>query len=108
MPESLFKCTSFNLKVELELISDADMYLFFEKDMRGIVYDILEIFLISKANNKYIKSYDPKQASKHIIDLDANNLYGYAMSTFLPTGRIKWIDHKAFDSDKYSGIIQVV
>ena len=39
----------------------------------------------SKANNKYLKSYDPKQEPKHIINLDANNLYGYVMSRFIPT-----------------------
>ena len=39
----------------------------------------------SKTNNKYLKSYDSKQESKHIY-LDANKLYGYAMSKFLPKG----------------------
>ena len=41
----------------------------------------------SKVNNKYLKSYDPKQESKHVIYLDANNLYGRTMSKFLPTSR---------------------
>ena len=36
------------------------------------------------SNNKYLKSYHPKQESKHIIYLGANNLYGYAMSKSLP------------------------
>ena len=40
----------------------------------------------NKANNKYSKSYDPKQESKHIIYLDANALYGYATSNFPPAG----------------------
>ena len=53
----------------------------------------------SKANNKYLKSYDPKQESKHIVNnLDANNIYGYAMSKFLSTGGLKWIDSKVFNS----------
>ena len=43
----------------------------------------------SKANNKYLKSYDPKQESKHIIYLDANILYCYAMFNFLPTSGFK-------------------
>ena len=51
-------------KVELELISDADMHLFFQKVMRGGVSDISKRY--SEANNKQ-KSYDPKQESKHII-----------------------------------------
>ena len=56
------------------------------------------VFYISKrynnANSKYLKSYDQKQESKHTINLDANYLYGYAMSKFLPTSQIKWIDLK--------------
>ena len=39
-----------------------------------------------------MKSYDPKQESKHIIYIDTNNLYGYAMSKFLLISDFKWID----------------
>ena len=42
-----------------ELISDAEMYLFFEKIMRGGVSCIFKRY--SKANNKYLKSYDTEQ-----------------------------------------------
>ena len=65
---------------------------------------IFPIDIANKSNNKNFKSYDPKQESKHIIylDLDANNLYGYAMSNFLPTGGFKWIDTKEFDLNKYT------
>ena len=48
----------------------------------------------SKANNKYLKSYDPKEESKHIIYLGANNLYRYAIFKFLQTSGFKWIDLK--------------
>ena len=74
-------------KVEIEFIPDPYMYKFFEKDMRGGVYHISNRF--SKANNNYLKSYDPKQESKHIIYLDANNLCGCTMSKFLPTSEFK-------------------
>ena len=46
-------------KVKLEFISDPAMYIFFDKGIRGGVYYISNIY--SKANNKYLKSYDPKQ-----------------------------------------------
>ena len=46
-------------KVELELITDPDMYVFFEKGMKGGVSYISNIY--SKANDKYLKSYDQKQ-----------------------------------------------
>ena len=44
-----------------------------------------------------MKSYDPKQESKHILYLDIKNVYGYAMSMFPLIGGIKWIDAKEFD-----------
>ena len=78
-------------KVELKLISDADMYLFFEKSIRGEVSYVSKRY--SKANNKNSKSYDPKQESKHIIYLDVNNLYGYAMSIFFFNRRIQMDTH---------------
>ena len=44
-----------------------------------------------KANNKHMKNYDEKAPSKYIMYLDANNLYGWAMSQYLPTGNFKWL-----------------
>ena len=71
--------------------------MFFETGKRGEVSYISKRDI--KANNKYLKSYDQKQESKRIY-LDANSLYGYAMSKFLPTGGFKWIDPKEFDMNK--------
>ena len=56
----------------------------------------------SKVNKKYLKSFDLNQESKHIKYLDANNLYGYTMSKFLPTGGFKWIDPKKFNLNRYT------
>ena len=83
-------------KIKLELIADPDIYIFFEKDTRVGIFYISARY--SKANN--MKSYDPKQESKHIIHLDANNFYGFAMSKFLPSCGFKWIDPKEFDLNK--------
>ena len=70
------------IKIELELILDLDMYIFFEKGTRGGIYYISNRYI--KANNKYLKPYDPTQELKYIISLDGNNLYSYEMSKFLP------------------------
>ena len=51
-------------KVELEFISDSDMYLFFEKGMRSGVSYISKRYV--KVNNKYLRCYDAKQESKDI------------------------------------------
>ena len=69
------------------------------KCMRGVVSYIYKGY--SKAKKKYVKSDDPKQESKHIY-LDANNLYGYAISKFLPSSELKQIDPKDFYWNKYS------
>ena len=52
-------------KIELELIPNLDMYIFFEKGARGRISNMF--YRYSKTNNKYLKSYIPKQDSKHII-----------------------------------------
>ena len=41
-----------------------------------------------------MKEYDEKAPSKYITYLDANNLYGWAMSQYLPTGNFKWMTDK--------------
>ena len=81
--DGMFKRT----KIKLQLIMDPDMYIIFEKDTRDGISYISNRY--SKTNNKNLKSSDPKQESKHIIYLDANNLYGYAIYKFLPTKAVK-------------------
>ena len=90
-------------KIELELIPDPKVYMFSRKDTRcGISYTCNRY---SKANNRYLKSYDSKQESKYIIYLDANNLYIYAMSKFLSTNGFKWTNPKESDVNKYTSNI---
>ena len=75
------------IEIELELIPDLDIYIFFQKGARERISYISNRY--SKASNKYLKSYDPKQESKHILYLDVNNLYGYAMRRLLLTSGLK-------------------
>ena len=78
--------------IKLELMVDIDMFQFIEKGMRGGISYIVNRY--GKANNKYMKTYDKRSPSKYIIYLDANNLYGWAMSQYLPTGGFKWMTEK--------------
>ena len=43
-----------------------------------------------------------QKKKENILYLDANNLYGYAMSKFLPTSAFKWIDPQEFVLNKYT------
>ena len=52
-------------KIKPELIPDPDTYIFFGKGTRGGISYISN--RDSKANNKYLKSYDPKQEWKYYI-----------------------------------------
>ena len=98
-------------KVKLELMTDVDMYLFIEKGLRGGISYIANRY--GKANNKYMKEYDEKEPSKYIMYLDANNLYGWAMCRYLPTGGFRWLkeqeiedlDLSEYTKDSEKGII---
>ena len=76
-------------KVQLEKISNADMHIFIEKGMREGISYINNRY--SKANNKYCPDYDKNKPEKYIKYLDMNNLYGDAMSQYLPYGAFKWV-----------------
>ena len=78
--------------IKLELMTDIDMFQFIKKSMRGGVSYIANRY--GKANNKCMKEYNEKAPSKYIMYLDANNLYGWAMSQYLPTGNFKWMSDK--------------
>ena len=86
--------------IGLNLISDVDMYQFVEKGMRGGVSYIANRF--GEANNKYMKEYNETAPEKHIMYLDANNLYGWAMSQYLPTGGFKWLNEEFLLLDDYT------
>ena len=87
--------------MRLQKIVNIDMYLFIEKGLRGGISYIAKRY--AKANNKYMKDYDPKKPSKFITYLDMNNLYGWAMSGYLPYGGFKWLKNvDGFDVNSIS------
>ncbi|VVC46419.1 Hypothetical protein CINCED_3A004146 [Cinara cedri] len=86
--------------VELELLTDIDMYLMFEHGIRrGLSQCSIRY---SKANNKYIgEKYKKEQTlMKYLLDLDENNLYGWGMCKYLPYKEFKWSNPDWFDIEK--------
>ena len=63
--------------MELEKI-DPDKDMLFEQGKRGGVSYIY-------------KRYSEASKNKHILYLDMNDLYGYAMSQYLPYADFKWV-----------------
>ena len=76
--------------IELELLTDYDMLLMVEEGIRGGICHSIHRY--AKANNKYMKNYDESKESSYIQYLEANNLYGWAMSQKLPVNDFKWIE----------------
>ena len=77
--------------VELELLTDYDMLLMVEKGIRGGICHAIQRY--AKVNNKYMKDYDKKKKSSYRQYLDANNLYGKAMTEKLPVRGFKWVSY---------------
>ena len=70
--------------IRLELLLDPDMLLMFERGIRGGITQSVHRW--AKANNPYMGSeYKPREPTRYLQYLDANNLYGWAMSQPLPT-----------------------
>ena len=76
--------------IELELLTNYDMLLMVEEGIRGGI--CRPIHRYAKANNKYMKNHNNNEDSSYIQYLDANNLYGWAMSKKLPVNGFKWIE----------------
>ena len=78
------KCTG----IKSGLLTDPDMLLMFERGIRGGITQAVRKY--AAVNNKYMgDKFDPNEDTTY---LDANNLYGWAMSQPLPTGGFKWVD----------------
>ena len=81
---------------ELQLLHDYDMLMMFERGIRGGITHISKRY--AEANKKYMDNYDPSKPTTYIQYLDANNLYGWAMSQSLPTHGFSWMKDLTIDS----------
>ena len=91
-------------KIRLELLLDPDMLLMFKRGIRGGITQSIHRW--AKANNSYMGSeYIPREPTRYLQYLDANNLYGWAMSQPLPTRGFHWVDihpHEVSELTNYS------
>ena len=81
---------------------DPDMLSMFERGIQGAITQVVHRY--ASANNKYMMMgglYDPDKESSYLQYLDANNLYGWAMSQLFPTSKFKWVE---IDPDQISDL----
>ena len=90
--------------IRLELLSDPDMLLTFEKGIRGVITQAVHRY--AKASNKYMGEHEGE--SNLLQYLDANDLYGWAMIQPLPTRGFTWVndDVSKFTSEKISRLAE--
>ena len=73
--------------IKLDLLTNVDILLMFESGIRGGITQVVKKHGV--ANNRYMDDYNRSKPSKYLQYLDANDLYGWAMSQPLPTGGFK-------------------
>ena len=92
--------------INLELLSDPNMLLMFEKGIRGGISIISNRY--GEANNKYMGNrFNKNKLSKYLMYLDANNLYGSAMSEKLPIHSFKWLTSGEMEKLFNNRVVQI-
>ena len=99
LPSFSWDCMLLMTGVKLDLLTEKEMYEFFENNIRGGV-SMIGSLRYAVANNKYMSQYDKDKISSFIIYYDACNLYGKAMSQKLPKRNFKWIEPENLNIDK--------
>jgi len=75
--------------MQLELITDPDIFLMVESAIRGGISTVSS--RLSTANNKYLKSYNISKPSSFIMSWDVIDLYGYCMLSKSPCGNFRFL-----------------
>ena len=89
----------------LELLTDIDMLLMFEKGIRGGITQAVKRY--AKANNKYRNDlYNPDEVSTYHQYLDINNEYGWTMTQDLPTLGFLWKNVGDFTPQKIGELVK--
>ncbi|GFX24780.1 c2H2-type domain-containing protein [Trichonephila clavipes] len=97
LPPQLYHAMLLHTKVAIELFTDYDVLLFIENGVRGGISQCCNRCVI--ANNRYMSNFNPDDEIKYLMYLDANNLYDYAMSKYLPSKDFVWSNNNLTEQD---------
>ena len=79
-----------HINQSIPLITDPEMYRMIQMNIRGGICHASVCYV--RANNKLLGSlYDPTKPTSYTMEVDANNLYGWAMSQEMPDGKFEWV-----------------
>ena len=93
--------------IELELLTDVDMFLFFKRMIRGGISMISNRY--AESNNPYMGDlYNPEKEISYTMYYDANNLYGFIMMEKLPYKGFEWMSTEELDNwNQYPCVLEV-
>ena len=92
-------------KFRLELLTDMDMLLMYEKGTRGGITQVVKRY--AKANNKYMNDlYNPDEVSIFLQYININNEYGWSMINNLRTHEFKWKNGEDFTTEKVDNLVK--
>ena len=106
--DPVFYCTAPSLSfdamlkmtnVKLNLITDPDIYLLWERTIRGGLVNVAKRYV--KGNNKYLPNYNETKESSFIEYMDANALYSHTMKEMLPLDGNEFIDANGLDKESW-------
>ena len=75
------------------------MLLMIEEGIRGGMCQSIHRY--AEANNKYMKKSNQNIPSSYLLYLDANNLYGWAVSKKFPVNGFEWVNHLSIFNENF-------
>jgi hypothetical protein len=85
--------------IRLELINDLEIIRMIQKGIRGGV--CLCSTRYAHANNKYMPDYDASVPDSFLFYIDCNNLYGFAMCSYLPFADFKLLSEEEIEKTNF-------
>ena len=90
------------------------MFFTYKQGIRGGICN--KVHSYAEENNKHMKNYDKNKEASFLMFVDANNLYGWAMSKKLPVDEFTWVDDlsmftedfiKSYDEEYDAGYLDI-